>query len=91
MMLCARLLLPHLTVITEDLEASLPPHVPGQSVLLACGEALRLKGEKVWKAESNCKVRHCDGPNLHDGVGLTTGLGWSNRCDLTFLTIRFAD
>ena len=88
-MLRAGLLSPRSTIITEAFEAPPPPREPGRSVLSARGEALRLKGEKVWKAESKRKVRHRDGRNLRDGVGLTTGLGWSDRCDLTFLIITF--
>lgn len=84
MMLRAGLLSPRSTIITEALEMPPPPREPGQSGLSARGEALRLKGEKVWKAESRRKIRHRDGRNLRDGVGLTTGLGWSDRCDSDF-------
>ncbi|KAG8741216.1 hypothetical protein FRC10_003175 [Ceratobasidium sp. 414] len=78
MMLRAGLLSPRSTIITELVEMPLPA---SQSNLSARGEALRLKGEKVWKAESKRKVRHRDGRNLRDGVGLTTGLGWSDSED----------
>ncbi|KAG8702936.1 hypothetical protein FRC08_003158 [Ceratobasidium sp. 394] len=76
MMLRAGLLSPRSTIITELMDA---PPPASQSGLSARGEALRLKGEKVWKAESRRKIRHRDGRNLRDGVGLTTGLGWSDR------------
>lgn len=88
MMLRAGLLSPRSTIITEALEAP-PPRETGQSGLSARGEALRLKGEKVWKAESRRKVRHRDGRNLRDGVGLTTGLGWSDRCALALHTQEY--
>ncbi|QRV84474.1 hypothetical protein RhiJN_12490 [Ceratobasidium sp. AG-Ba] len=79
MMLRAGLLSPRSTIITELMET--PQPTPSTSSLSARGEALRLKGEKVWKAESKRKIRHRDGQNLRDGVGLTTGLGWSDSED----------
>ncbi|KAG8695926.1 hypothetical protein FRC09_008851 [Ceratobasidium sp. 395] len=79
MMLRAGLLSPRSTIITELMELPSPGATP--SGLSARGEALRLKGEKVWKAESRRKIRHRDGRNLRDGVGLTTGLGWSDSED----------
>ncbi|ELU39795.1 hypothetical protein AG1IA_06175 [Rhizoctonia solani AG-1 IA] len=77
MMLRAGLLSPRSTIITEAIESAPVATVNGK--LSARGEALRAKGEKVWKAEARRKVRHRDGQNLRDGVGLTTGLGWSDR------------
>ncbi|CAE7209622.1 unnamed protein product [Rhizoctonia solani] len=75
MMLRVGLLSPRSTIITDALET------PIASKLSARGEALRARGEKVWKAEARRKVRHRDGQNLRDGVGLTTGLGWSDSED----------
>jgi hypothetical protein len=34
---------------------------------------------------SMCRVRHRDGKLLRGGIGLTTGLGWSDRCVGFFL------
>ncbi|KAF8749885.1 eukaryotic ribosomal protein P1 P2 family [Rhizoctonia solani] len=79
MMLRAGLLSPRSTIITEAIESAPVATVNGK--LSARGEALRAKGEKVWKAEARRKVRHRDGQNLRDGVGLTTGLGWSDSED----------
>ncbi|CAE6474448.1 hypothetical protein ACGC1H_006201 [Rhizoctonia solani] len=76
MMLRAGLLSPRSTIITESLEPT-----PVATKLSARGEALRARGEKVWKAETRRKIRHRDGQNLRDGVGLTTGLGWSDSED----------
>ncbi|KAB5591105.1 hypothetical protein CTheo_5463 [Ceratobasidium theobromae] len=73
MMLRAGLLSPRSTIITDVLESP--------SGLSARGEALRAKGEKVWRQETRRKIRHRDGQNLRDGVGLTTGLGWSDSED----------
>ncbi|CAE6505144.1 unnamed protein product [Rhizoctonia solani] len=79
MMLRAGLLSPRSTIITEALESTPVPARNGK--LSAKGEALRARGEKVWKAEARRKIRHRDGQNLRDGVGLTTGLGWSDSED----------
>ncbi|KAJ1300904.1 hypothetical protein OPQ81_003330 [Rhizoctonia solani] len=79
MMLRAGLLSPRSTIITEALESTPVPTRNGK--LSARGEALRARGEKVWKAEARRKIRHRDGQNLRDGVGLTTGLGWSDSED----------
>ena len=76
-MLRAGLLSPRSTIITESLESTPVPARHGK--LSAKGENLRAKGEKIWKAEARRKIRHRDGQNLRDGVGLTTGLGWSDR------------
>ncbi|KEP50400.1 hypothetical protein V565_080890 [Rhizoctonia solani 123E] len=76
MMLRAGLLSPRSTIITESLEPT-----PVATKLTPRGEALRARGEKVWKAETRRKIRHRDGQNLRDGVGLTTGLGWSDSED----------
>ncbi|CUA78019.1 hypothetical protein RSOLAG22IIIB_06927 [Rhizoctonia solani] len=77
MMLRAGLLSPRSTIITEALDTPVATHTK----LSARGEALRARGEKVWKAEARRKIRHRDGQNLRDGVGLTTGLGWSDSED----------
>ncbi|CAE6443206.1 unnamed protein product [Rhizoctonia solani] len=79
MMLRAGLLSPRSTIITEAMEST--PVSAANVKLSARGEALRARGEKVWKAEARRKVRHRDGQNLRDGVGLTTGLGWSDSED----------
>ncbi|CCO35507.1 hypothetical protein BN14_09625 [Rhizoctonia solani AG-1 IB] len=79
MMLRAGLLSPRSTIITEATEPAPVPVASGK--LSARGEALRARGEKVWKSEARRKVRHRDGQNLRDGVGLTTGLGWSDSED----------
>ncbi|KAH7337893.1 hypothetical protein B0J17DRAFT_718651 [Rhizoctonia solani] len=79
MMLRAGLLSPRSTIITEALEST--PIPARNAKLSAKGEALRARGEKVWKAETRRKDRHRDGQNLRDGVGLTTGLGWSDSED----------
>ncbi|CAE6414881.1 unnamed protein product [Rhizoctonia solani] len=77
MMLRAGLLSPRSTIITEALESTPVP----TAKLSARGETLRARGEKIWKSEARRKIRHRDGQNLRDGVGLTTGLGWSDSED----------
>ena len=65
-------------------QAALPPPTDPAS------RAKFLKGKRDARDTEERRIRHKDGKLLRDGIGLTTGLGWSDRCTAYWLLVFFS-